>query len=257
MANRLNLPPLAVQLMALAFFCQLPTAPLSGQILMALLFGDKLNSEKLDFGLTVGGNFSTLSGDLDASFSRGLNLGLYFNLKLGERWYLHPAAIPKSTLGARGIAPYDLGDATLDSLFSDGTIERRINYVNVPVLIRYQLPAGLGFETGPQPSLRLSATDLFRKDRTDEEELELKRNLRKATNPLEFGWVWGTYYRLGKTQKGLTINLRYVLGLTRVFKGGDERFPPQKNQLIQLLVGIPIGNAGGAVPPDPGASKDE
>jgi hypothetical protein len=232
------------------------TAPLSAQVLIALLFGDKLQSDKLQFGLTVGGNFSTLSGDFDASFDHGLNLGLFFNFKLGERWYLHPAVIPKSPLGARRIAPYALGDATLDSLFADGSIERQLRYVHVPVLIRYELPVGLGFETGPQAALRLRARDFFRRELPDGEELELKRDLRKATNPLDFSWVFGSYYRLGKTNLGVVLDLRYSLGLTPVFKRGDERFPRQTNQFIQFLVGIPIKAAARPKEKDPDGAAD-
>jgi len=46
------------------------------QVLISLLFGDKLNSDGLEFGLEGGLNFSKISG-LEANKSlRALNLGL-------------------------------------------------------------------------------------------------------------------------------------------------------------------------------------
>ena len=39
---------------------------LHSQVLIALLFGDKLNTDKLDFGLTAGLNLSTISNLADA-----------------------------------------------------------------------------------------------------------------------------------------------------------------------------------------------
>ncbi len=230
----------------LLFLLQVQANPVCGQVLIALVFGDQLNTDKIQFGLTVGGNFSTLSGDVDASFDRGLNLGLFFNFKLGERWYFHPAAIPKSPMGARRLSPYALGDATLDSLFSGGEVERRLNYISVPLLMRYEWPLGLGLESGPQFSLRTNAEDQFQRKLPDGEELDLTRSLRDRTNWFEFGWVFGSYYRMGKNKQGVALNLRYTLGLTQVFKFTDATYPRQKNRLIQLLVGIPIGQAGEA-----------
>jgi hypothetical protein len=62
------------------FLLSLFSVPAKSQVLIALLFGDKLNTDKLEFGLMVGPNFSYISNS-NANGKAGLGLGLYFNLK--------------------------------------------------------------------------------------------------------------------------------------------------------------------------------
>src|SRR5687768_8454369 len=91
------------------------------QILIALLFGDKLNSDKLEFGITLGNSFSMQSNFEGDWRLKGWNVGLWFNVKLDKngRWYGHPGAIPKSTLGFRNLPEYPTGipniQTTIDS----------------------------------------------------------------------------------------------------------------------------------------------
>ena len=48
------------------------------QVLMSLIFGDKLNSPNIEFGLDGGVNFSSIS-NLDSDYKRDFNLGFYFD----------------------------------------------------------------------------------------------------------------------------------------------------------------------------------
>src|SRR5687768_7008356 len=66
------------------------------QILIALVFGEKLQSEKLTFGLNVIPTVSTIS-NVDGESRTGIGLGLYFDIKLSDNLFLHPEAIPKSS----------------------------------------------------------------------------------------------------------------------------------------------------------------
>src|ERR1700744_2807672 len=101
------------------------TVPVKSQVLIALLFGDKLNSDKLEFGLTGGPNFSSISNS-SANVKSGLGLGLYFNFKLSDKWFFHPEALPKSPFGGKNLPVYPLNDQHLDSAFKDGSISRSI-----------------------------------------------------------------------------------------------------------------------------------
>lgn len=59
-------------LLLFALFC---LAPAHSQVLISLIFGDKLNSPFLEFGLEGGANFSTIT-DLNTSGTNpGFNLG--------------------------------------------------------------------------------------------------------------------------------------------------------------------------------------
>ena len=49
------------------------------QVLISLIFGDKLNSDKIEFGLDVGANYSTMSGFESGRSLPSFNLGFYFD----------------------------------------------------------------------------------------------------------------------------------------------------------------------------------
>ena len=49
------------------------------QILITLLFGDKLNSDRMEFGLEGGLNFSNISGFENDAYLSKFNLGFYFD----------------------------------------------------------------------------------------------------------------------------------------------------------------------------------
>ncbi|MCH5599306.1 hypothetical protein [Niabella ginsengisoli] len=85
-------------------------------MLVALLLGDKLKSDKIEFGLNLNPTFSTISG-LDGDTKPGLGLGLYFNFKLNDNLYFHPEFSPKSVFGIKGLAPYATGNAHVDGIY--------------------------------------------------------------------------------------------------------------------------------------------
>jgi len=227
----------------ICLFLVFGTGQASGQVLISILFGDKLQSDNLEFGLSVGGNFSTLSGIEEAKWRSSLAIGLYFNIKLSERFFIHAAAIPKSDLGARNLFPYSLGDAELDSVFSDSRVERILGYIHVPTLVRYKLPSHLGFEFGPVTTIR------FQRQHVDEfsidingDEADVRRTIGGETRPFDFGASLGAYYKFAKGQ-GIEVNLRYYHGFLDIFKKSDIRdvYSTQMNRAIRLLVHIPIG----------------
>jgi hypothetical protein len=71
-----------------------------GQVIISLLFGDKLNSGKVEFGLDGGVNFSSLTANSGSNPLTAFNLGFYFDIKTSERWMIHTGVIVKSTMGA-------------------------------------------------------------------------------------------------------------------------------------------------------------
>src|SRR4051812_14156587 len=149
------------------------TTLVHSQVLIALLFGDKLNSGNLEFGLTGGLNVSKISNFYNTKARGGLNLGLYFNIKLNDRWYIHSEAVPKFPTGATKLKPYSLNDANLDSLLSTGDVTRKIKNITVPLLIRYRIKNKFFAEAGPQIGLRTKAKDFFESgDLTYENKIE-------------------------------------------------------------------------------------
>ena len=73
----------------------------NSQVLISILFGDKLNSGKVEFGLQGGLNWSTIKNLEGAKSLTGFNLGFYFDIKLkNPSWMINTGVIVKSPMGA-------------------------------------------------------------------------------------------------------------------------------------------------------------
>jgi hypothetical protein len=209
-----------------------------GQVLISLLLGDKLNSEKLEFGLDGGLNWSSLSNLDNSKALGGLHLGFYFDIQLKDPLYLHTGVIVKSPMGAKGIAPYSVGDPDLDSVLVTASVERKLRYFNVPLLLKYKFSDHFFAELGPQLGLLYKAFDEFSTDEFDQDDLIFKLKIRDQYRRLDAGITAGVGYRILKGN-GMNIGVRYYFGLVNILKdnpGGSER-----NSSFYTYVGIPIG----------------
>jgi len=94
------------------------------QVVIALLFGDKLNTGTLEFGIVV----TPGSTDISSIVSKrrdNLSLGIYFNIHPDKKFFIHAEGIAKGSFGAENLIPYPVGNDTLDALFASGAVERK------------------------------------------------------------------------------------------------------------------------------------
>jgi hypothetical protein len=208
------------------------------QVIISLLFGDKLNSGKIEFGLDGGVNFSSLSGNPGSNARTGFNLGFYFDIKSGGNWMIHTGVVVKSTMGARGISPYGLNDYTLDSIFKTGEVERNLGYFNVPVELKYVFPNHLYLEGGIMMGLMISAHDEFQQTVISSNDLTYTINIRDHLHRFDLGPIAGLGYRL-MSGNGLNLGIRYYYGLLNV--SADNMYPAQYNRSLYVVIGIPVG----------------
>lgn len=209
------------------------------QILISIIFGDKLNSDKIEFGLDGGLNMSDLQGLPSSKAKYALNLGFYFDIKLRDSaWMIHTGVMVKSGMGARKIPVYSLDDPNLDEEFSGGSVTRKLNYFNVPVLLKYRFTRRLSVEAGPMISLMNKGVDEFVASVTDKDDLSHTVKVRDQYHPFDFGLLGGVGYRLMKGN-GLNLGVRYYLGMVDVEI--DDSRPDVFNRSLYAYVGIPIG----------------
>ena len=209
------------------------------QVLISILLGDKLNSGKIEFGLDGGANWSTIKNIDGAKSLTGFNLGFYFDFKLkNPSWMLNTGVIVKSNMGADELPVYTLGDPDLDNAFSGGKISRKINYFNVPIMMKYAFHNHIYLKAGTQLGLRYKAFDEFKNSINDEDDLKYKVDIKDQFHPIDAGLAFGAGYRLMKGN-GMNIGLQYYLGLIDIRV--DDSSPDQFNRTLYLTVGIPIG----------------
>jgi hypothetical protein len=208
------------------------------QVIMSLLLGDKINSNKLEFGLDGGLNLSDMGG-VNGNMANRFNLGFYFDLKMkNPAWMFHTGVIVKSTMGVKDIPVYSLGDAALDASFAGGSIDRKLNYFNVPFMIKYKFPNNFSVEAGPMLGLIYGASDVFTKKVVNKDDLTYTHDVRDQYRTLDAGMMGGIGYRL-MGGHGMNLGVRYYLGLVDVLK--DNAGPKQYNHSLYFSVGIPIG----------------
>lgn len=209
----------------------------NSQVLISLLFGDNLNTGNIEFGLEGGATFSTISGLPGAQYKSGLNLGFYFDFKTKSNWKIATGVMVKSPWGSQGLAPYPTGDAALDSIFAGGSVERKLNYFNVPIMAKREFGHFFAM-AGPQLSLGYQANDVFSKDVNDTDDLSYRLENRALYRAIDAGVVAAVGYRIKKGY-GMNVLVRYYQGLTEIRK--DAIGDAQHNSGFHLLVGIPIG----------------
>ena len=207
------------------------------QVIISLLFGDKLNSGKIEFGLDGGLNFPTQTGTTGSKTFTNFNLGFYFDIKLADPWMIHTGVLVKSNMGASDLPVYPLNDANLDSSFTDGSVTRKLNYFNVPVCLKYTFKNNFYLEAGPMFGLLYKAYDDITNS-VNGSDLLYKVNIRKDFFPLDVGVLGGVGYRFMKGH-GLNIAIRYYLGFIDVLNDGQGY--TVKNRNLYFAVGIPVG----------------
>jgi hypothetical protein len=221
-------------LFLLAAYCK----PANSQILIAVLFGDKLNSGKLEFGLAVSPNVTNLTNS-ESEYRVSLNLGLFFNIWPANKFSIHAEMIPKGSFGGKNIKPYSLGNDSLNHFFEGGSVERIIRTMNLAILARYSFSKHFFVDAGIQPDLLLKkAKDIFTATFNDNE-LQYTQLLEDRFTRLDFQLAGGLFYRFKPKTGSMGMGIRYVHGLIDIDKLAAG---VQVNTAWQINVTIPIGS---------------
>lgn len=212
------------------------------QLLIVALFGDQLNSGKIEFGLDGGYNRSWYLDRQDAEGLNNFNLGFFFHVQMteGRTGFLSTGVHVKSSVGASGMPTYSIGDPEFDDVYSGGELRTKVNVFYLPVM--WQQRMGKVFvEGGIQPGLRSKAFDFFLVE-DFEGDLEYKRDVRDNYTRLDFGVVGGLGYRLSEGPTSASVGVNYYYGLVDVYKPATYDL---KNSSMYVYARIPIGAGGG------------
>ena len=207
------------------------------QVLISLIFGDKLNSDKIEFGLEGGANYSKMSGFQSGHPLPAFNLGFYFDFLIKEQWYINTGVLVKSNVGLDFLKEEDVAFFDPTTVFSDtGTYSQKISYFHVPIAIKYRFKNNFYVRVGPQFALRHKGNLRFFGEK-DGKTIELKTDNRDLFHRLEVSGIAGVGYKLKKGE-GMNIGVKYMFGLTNILRD-DTR--SSKNSSFYFYVGIPIG----------------
>jgi len=212
-------------------------AVLNAQVLITLLLGDALNSERIEFGLVGGLNRSYINDIEDAKGKNYFNLGFYFHINMKNSSYLSTGVLVKSNVGATGMATYPIGDEDFDAVYQDGTLTKKISCFYVPILFHQRFNNRWYIEAGPQVGLIHKPRDIF--EITDHGgELTYKRDVKDEYKHIDAGLLGGVGFKFRKEPKSMSAGINYYYGLVNVSENPDLKI---KNSSIYFYLKIPIG----------------
>ena len=145
------------------------TSMTQGQVLLSILFGDDLNTPKLEFGLNAGFNLSYIRGIDGSKAQNNWELGFYFDywLKENSPWYLATGVYVKSNVGGTNIPlDYEGNRVISEDVYEEfvkfgGRVEKQFNTFYVPINLRYMTNSGFFFDAGVQIGLVFKTRDLY------------------------------------------------------------------------------------------------
>ncbi len=220
-------------------------APVRSQVLISMLLGDKVSSEKFHLELNVGANISNLSELGSTEWTPGFMMGIGGEWRFAGNFFLQPELVPFYTTGANNLSGslVDL-PPEVDELITEKQIGRTLKYFSIPILIKYgAMNRQLHIGAGPQFGFLTSANERY--DAVINNSITINENIKDAINSTDIGIVFNLSYKFKPTY-GTGINLRYYLGLTDTIK--DNSGDAVLNQVFSIFVSVAIGN-------DPSASE--
>ena len=169
-----------------------------------------VNAQELKFGIKGGLNIATLGGDKQNVEPRiGFHAGGFLSVPLVTDFKLQPEII------------YSQQGAQADF----GGDEIKYDYLNIPVMAKYQLIKNLNVQTGLQLGILLSAKEELRGFEID---------LKEATRSTDLSMCFGLGY---ETDDNIFINVRYNFGFSNTLDIGNDIIDIP-NRVIQASLGI-------------------
>jgi hypothetical protein len=209
----------------------------NSQVLISLLFGEKLNAPGLEFGMEGGVNWTDNYGFENDNLLGKFNLGFYFDIRLKNQWNLHTGIVVKSSMGAEKLSQPDLDFLQANIYEEEGEYSQVFSYFLLPALIKYKFKNYLFIEAGTQAGLLRDSWVEFNRDEDD-----LNARIREFNmehfNRMDVGISAGLGYTLLKGA-GISIGLNYYYGLVNVMKDRTG----SRNSSILLKFSLPVGNA--------------
>jgi hypothetical protein len=204
--------------------------------LIALIFGDKVATEKFHLSVDVGMNVSSFPGLDQQKPTNGFYFGLGTFIKLNDKWTLNPEFKPLSPRGAKSVLP--LSDYS--SVLSGASYDIALNYIDVPVLFQYRINDKFFASTGPQISFltaakQVSSGNLPTGSKVDIEE-GIKSNFESVyfSVPLELGYSLAD----ARKGKGMDIKIRYNIGLSEMI--ALSNYGSSNGSTFQFFVSFPF-----------------
>lgn len=192
------------------------------------VLGMKNVEAQVSYGIKAAPQLTNLVGDdmddVDNKAKVGFNAGVYANFRVSDQFAIQPE-IQYSTQGAKTSS-----SETVAGVTTKQELKAKLDYINVPVMVKWYAYDGLNFEFGPQVGFNTSAklegtTTITEGDSSATFESDMDIEDAKT----DFGLNFGVGYEM---PAGFNVGFRYTHGLSDVVKDLKA-----KNSVMALSVG--------------------
>jgi hypothetical protein len=218
----------------------LTPSPASSQVLLVLLFGDKLSTESFQIGIKLDRAFTSQSELDGADVRSGWAFGAFGEIRLNDSWSLQPELTLTTPGGSGSFIGDETGVPELDAVFSDVSVTRKLSYSNLQMFLKVK-PGPVAIGVGPQLSYLRKAQDVYQGLVTGEDAFTLESDIVEIMNRWDVGIAanleW--YLKPDRGMKSLRVHVTPFLGLIDTIK--DNTGNSVNNWGVSVGVGIPVG----------------
>jgi hypothetical protein len=209
----------------------------NAQVLISILLGDALNTDKIEFGIVGGLNHSSIYSIEESKPLNSLDLGFYFHILVKNNSYFSTGVLVKSSVGGSGMPVYSMNDPDFDAVFQGGTLTKKIPCFYVPILFHQRFNNRWYIEAGPQLGLLHQEVDIFEVSKLGGD-LKFTLNVVDQYKRIDAGLLGGVGYKFKKEIKSMAVGINYYYGLVDISADPSRKI---KNSALYVYMKIPIG----------------
>ncbi len=190
-----------------------------------LATGAAMAQEKFTFGPKIGVDYTHYWGE---NVEHGGHLNYQAGVFMEYRFTSKFSIAPEVVFAAQG-GKYDF-KRNIEGIDVELKETDHVNYINVPVMLKYYVAPALSIDFGPQVGFNVYSKNTI-EGKVEKLKEKETTDMKKYTKTVDFGLGLGLTYNITEE---VFIQARYSMGLTKVFNVDDD----SKNGNGQIAIGF-------------------
>ena len=188
--------------------------------------------QKVKLGIKAGLNLAMLTLDkseLDSSSKAGFTAGVMVEIPMTKKFSLQPEIMYSQQGTKTSFSDSDVTNSNYESTI-------KLNYLNIPVMLKYYVIEGLSVQAGPQIGILLKANNKYKDNFLGYDNQE-SFDLKEYSSGIDTSVNVGLGYQF---KDKFYTDLRYNISYSNVFKDGETNHfidNDMKNRVLQITIG--------------------
>lgn len=191
-------------------------------------------TEKVKIGVKAGLNIASLTFDeneLESSQKTGFTAGIMAEIPLAKNFSVQPEVLYSQQGMKFSYSDIDVANSSYKSTIN-------LNYLNIPVMLKYYVLKGLSVQAGPQIGILLKSNNKYQDNFLGYDNHE-NYNLSDYTNAFDTSVNLGLGYQF---KDKFYVDLRYNISYSDVFKEANSNGnyvinSDMRNRVFQITIG--------------------